>query len=153
MSISFSFFVLFVFLTIVPCRLKQQAGDLFLLHPTTARVRKRDILRRKVFGTDDNSGANISLPPPPTDPGKGKKVPEKGEGGVISGGGGRDGDEGDVLSPGIVDALFALLDLDGDGRLDQNEFMTLMKRQSAVPDQVSCESPVSQSHVSFSFFR
>lgn len=42
-----------------------------------------------------------------------------------------------VISAGIVDALFTLLDINGDGLLDQNEFMTLMKRQSAVPDPVS----------------
>lgn len=41
-----------------------------------------------------------------------------------------------VLTAGIVDVLFALLDVNGDGRLDQEEFMTLMKRQSAVPDPV-----------------
>lgn len=44
---------------------------------------------------------------------------------------------GRVLTTGIVDVLFALLDVNGDGRLDQEEFMTLMKRQSAVPDPVS----------------
>lgn len=43
---------------------------------------------------------------------------------------------GKVLTAGIVDVLFALLDVNGDGHLDQEEFMTLMKRQSAVPDPV-----------------
>lgn len=41
-----------------------------------------------------------------------------------------------VLTAGIVEVLFALLDVNGDGHLDQEEFMTLMKRQSAVPDPV-----------------
>lgn len=40
------------------------------------------------------------------------------------------------LPAGIVDVLFVLLDVDGDGCLDQEEFMTLMKRQSAIPDPV-----------------
>lgn len=42
-----------------------------------------------------------------------------------------------MLSPGVVEVLFALLDADGDGRLDQKEFMRLMKRQATVPDPVS----------------
>lgn len=44
------------------------------------------------------------------------------------------------MPAGIVDTLFVLLDVDGDGRLDQSEFMTLMKRQSAVPDPVRSRS-------------
>lgn len=40
------------------------------------------------------------------------------------------------LPAGIVDVLFVLLDVDGDGCLDQEEFMALMKRQSAIPDPV-----------------
>ena len=59
-------------------------------------------------------------------------------GDAVGGDGGKEGGrrEGEVMSPGIVDTLFALLDVNSNGRLDQNEFMTLMKRQSAVPDPV-----------------
>lgn len=42
-----------------------------------------------------------------------------------------------VLPASIVDTLFALLDVNDDGRLNQEEFMTLMKRQTAIPDPVS----------------
>ena len=74
----------------------------------------------------------------------GKDTEGNGRGGAVGGGDGggggrmgrRQGQGAEVLSPGIVDTLFALLDVDSNGRLDQNEFMTLMKRQSAVPDPV-----------------
>lgn len=41
-----------------------------------------------------------------------------------------------VLSPGVLDTLFVLLDTNKNGRLEQNEFMKLMKRQAAIPDPV-----------------
>eukprot|EP00752_Nemacystus_decipiens_P009247 g8260.t1 len=102
-------------------RLRQkQANDPFLLKAMPIRTRKRDILRQKIFGSaskkktssfagsSDGGALEKALPPLPA------------------------GDK--VLTAGIVDVLFALLDVNGDGYLDQEEFMTLMKRQSAVPD-------------------
>lgn len=41
-----------------------------------------------------------------------------------------------VLSPGVLDTLFVLLDTNNNGRLEQDEFMKLMKRQAAIPDPV-----------------
>eukprot|EP00903_Cladosiphon_okamuranus_P016220 g14967.t1 len=99
---------------------QEQANDPFLLNTVPIRTRKRDILRQKIFGSDSKkrqAGAGslggdgaLEKALPPTQAG------------------------GKVLTPGIVDVLFALLDVNGDGRLDQEEFMTLMKRQSAIPD-------------------
>lgn len=115
-------------------RLKQQPGDPFLRNVNAApeKLRKRELFRRKIFGTD-----NAWLPPPPPPPrrygGSDRTGREKAAAGNNDEGG---GEGGEVLSPGIVDTLFALLDVDSNGRLDQNEFMTLMKRQSAVPDPV-----------------
>lgn len=123
-------------------RLKQLPGDPFLRNANAApdKIRKRDLFRRKIFGAE-----NAWLPPPPPPPRRygasDRTEGEKASAGKDDEGVGREGAVGggegsEVLSPGIVDTLFALLDVDSNGRLDQNEFMTLMKRQSAVPDPV-----------------
>ncbi|CAM9263019.1 unnamed protein product [Pylaiella littoralis] len=104
-------------------RLRQeQTNDPFLLKAIPMRTRKRDMLRQKIFGTAPKAasgketskvggdGVYIKEMAPPTSP-----VTKE-------------------LPAGIVDVLFVLLDVNGDGCLDQEEFMTLMKRQSAIPD-------------------
>eukprot|EP00904_Undaria_pinnatifida_P007329 jgi/Undpi1/3726/HiC_scaffold_16.g07095.m1 len=143
-------------------RLKQQPGDLFLRNATPERVRKRDLFFRKLLGpakaidsyiaggsSSNNNTWVPRMPPPPSQhSGGGKTLGDESKSGAfkdkegdrrgdaVGGDGGKEGGrrEGEVMSPGIVDTLFALLDVNSNGRLDQNEFMTLMKRQSAVPD-------------------
>lgn len=55
---------------------------------------------------------------------------------------GHTAEQDNVLSPVVLDTLFALLDTNDDGRLDQDEFMKLMTRQTAVPDPVRCRGAV-----------
>lgn len=114
-------------------RLRQKAGDLLLLGRVPTRTRKRDLLYQKVFGNRDaskstsNSDSESLLPPQPN-----KDVRGPDGSGDAAG-----GEKEEAISSEIVDALFVLLDTNNNGRVDQAEFMTLMKRQSAVPDPVS----------------
>ncbi|CAB1113275.1 unnamed protein product [Ectocarpus sp. CCAP 1310/34] len=102
---------------------QQQANDPFLLKAVPMRTRKRDMLRNILFGKSvpKNSAASRANT-------KGGGEVEDTGGSAVAWGGTH------ALPSGIVDTLFALLDVDGDGRLDQSEFMTLMERQSAIPD-------------------
>ncbi|CAM9751399.1 unnamed protein product [Scytosiphon promiscuus] len=108
-------------------RRQEQASDPFLLKAVPMRTRKRDFLRQKIFGTKNASSA---------DGGDAAATA-----GVSPKGGSGDVEKEAALLPGskvlpasIVDTLFALLDVNDDGRLNQEEFMTLMKRQTAIPD-------------------
>ncbi|CAN0327356.1 unnamed protein product [Ectocarpus sp. 12 AP-2014] len=104
---------------------QQQANDPFLLKTVPMRTRKRDVLRKIIFGKSvpkKNRAASRA-----NTKGGGGEVEDTGGSAVAWGG-------TQALPSGIVDTLFVLLDVDGDGRLDQSEFMTLMERQSAIPD-------------------